>query len=549
MNRRRLLTTTIFCLAAQAAAAISAPLPTLVGRIDPIFAAYTAAAPGCAVGVEQAGKVLFAKGYGAADAEAARPLTPQSKVYMASVSKQVTAMAALLLVEDGRLRLNDPIRKYIPELPPYADGVTVAQLLNHTSGIRDYFVLGALSGQGETYVYTEQGVLDLLGRQQALDFPPGSEFLYSNSGYVLVSIIVQRVSGQKLDAFARARIFAPVGMAGSRFQHDHTAAIPDKANGYQRRGDQWVVSNSYLDVVGDGGLYSSVDDMLKWLANLDRPVVGAKALAVMRTSARLTDGSPSGYGMGLETSVYRGQELVQHGGALVGYRTADWWFPKQKLGVVVLCNRGDARTGELAGRVANLFLADEMKPATAHAAAPAAKPASGEDVSPYAGLYRDATGGYAEFVAYGGELAALQPYRATLASRADGQFVVGSDPDGARFVFSAGGALEMVRAGQPTRRLQRVERLELSDDAKAAYVGDYTSSEVSSPIHVRRTTGLALSVGDGPTAQAVATGPDRLWMPLSGAELVFSRDAAGKVTGFTLNAGRARGLKYARSGA
>src|SRR6185295_1243556 len=113
-------------------------------------------------------------------------------------------------------------------------------------------------------------------------------------GYVLASIIVQRVSGQRLDDFARKRIFAPVGMAGSRFQHDHTAVVPDKANGYQRRGDRWVVSNSNLDVVGDGGLYSSVDDMLRWLANLDHPVVGAKALGVMRTSARLNDGSPSG---------------------------------------------------------------------------------------------------------------------------------------------------------------------------------------------------------------------------------------------------------------
>ena len=235
----------------------------VTAEADAVFAAYTASTPGCAVGVEQAGKVLFAKGYGLADIDTGRPLTPDSKVYMASVSKQVAAMAVLLLVDDGKLRLTDPVRAIVPELPAYADRVTVGQLLNHTSGVRDYFTLGGLKGLPPTHPYTEGDVLGLLAQQKGLSFEPGTDFLYSNSGYVLLSIIVQRVSKHRLDDFARARMFTPLGMTGSRFQHDHTVAIAEKASGYQGAPTRWVQSNSYLDVVGDGGLYSSVDDMLK----------------------------------------------------------------------------------------------------------------------------------------------------------------------------------------------------------------------------------------------------------------------------------------------
>jgi len=541
MKRSGRLAAAGFWMAALATSAAAAGAPPLDTKIDPIFAAFGPTTPGCAVGVERAGQVLFEKGYGAADVAAARPITPQSRFYMASVSKQVTAMAALLLVEDGRLRLNDPVRKFIPELPAYADGVTVAQLLNHTSGMRDYFTVGALSGLGDDHVYTEAGVLDLLKRQQALNFAPGSEFLYSNSGYVLVSIIVQRVSGERLDDFARKRIFAPLGMSASRFQHDHTAAVPDKANGYRGRVGAWTVANSNLDVVGDGGLYSSVDDMLRWLANLDRPKVGAQALGVMRTSARLNDGSPSGYGMGLETTIFRGFEVVQHGGSLVGYQTADWWIPKQRLGVVVLCNRGDILGGAFAAQVASVFLPDGTPTRSATTAG------AGDDVARYVGLYRDAVGGYSEFGTDRGKLYGMRPPTA-LAPIGTGLFVAAARPDGVQYAFDAGGGLALILEGQPTHRFKRVERCELKGDAGADFVGDYASPEATTPIHIRQADGLRMAFSEGGAGVAlVSTGSDRLWAPASGIELTFVRDAAGKVTGFALSAGRARGLKYARS--
>jgi CubicO group peptidase (beta-lactamase class C family) len=539
----RLLLTSIACVAATSVAIAAAPDAAKQARVDAAFADYGTATPGCTVGVEQGGKTLLTRGYGVADLEAKRALTPTSHVYMASVSKQVTAMSVLLLVEDGKLGLDDRVRAIVPELPAYADAVTVRQLLTHNSGLRDFFTLGALSGIDGEHAYSEKDVLDLLGRQQGLDFEPDTDHLYSNSGYVTLSLIVQRVSGQRLDDFARARIFNPLGMTQTRFQHDHTQAVPEKANGYVKSATGWKISNSNLDVVGDGGLYSTAGDMLRWIANMDSGKVGAKSVALMRESARLKDGKPTGYGMGLMPASYRGLPLVHHGGALGGYRTMTWWFPTEKLGIVISCNNGTARSDELAGKVANVFLDGKLKPATVLTAT-----APGEAARPFAGTYRDATGAYLEFALKDANLVRVRPER-LLAQLSPGIFAFPTDPDGARFAFDADGkALRLVSDGNPERCFERVEKTELTAEAAAAYVGDYSGTEVPMPFTIRQAEGLVLKAGPLPEMKLVQTAPDRLWAPDMGLELVFSRDAAGRPTKLLLNAGRARGLKYARAG-
>jgi CubicO group peptidase (beta-lactamase class C family) len=541
MRYIRLAAATIACLAVQLAAA-AAPRPEPpASRIDSIFALYTAGMPGCAVGVERSGRTLYAKAFGVADLQSGRALTPQSRIYMASVSKQVTAMAVLLLVQDGKLRLSQSIRDIVPELPDYASKVTIAQLLNHTSGVRDYFTLGELSAIPGSHAYTEGDVLRLLSLQKGLNFEPGSEFLYSNSGYVLLSIVVHRVSGRTLNDFATARIFTPLGMTHSRFQHDHNAPIPEKANGYQLDGGHWEVANSNLDLTGDGGLYSSVEDMLKWLSNLDHPAVGKSPLAIMRTPGRLNDGSATGYGMGLETTVFRGLEVIEHGGALAGYRTADWWFPQHELGVVVLCNNGEARTGQLAGQVATLFLDGDTKPASVPVALQ-----PNERTRQFAGLYRGSPGNYVEFGFRDGKLVALPDL--VLIEIAPGEFIIPASPEGPRIVFDADSRrLRIQTAGQPTSILEPVQKSDLTGDAGAQYAGEFTSLEVTDVVRIKQAGKLTFSLGSNPELALVRTGPDRLWTPVGGFELVFARDSTGAVNGFTLAAGRALGLKYERA--
>jgi CubicO group peptidase (beta-lactamase class C family) len=328
--------------------------------------------PGCAVGAARGDAPLAAKGYGMADLEHNIPLTPQSVFYMASVSKQFTALSILLLERDGKLQLDDRAKSYLPELPDYAADITIKQLLHHTSGLRDYLTLSGLAGNPPDQVITERSVLNALARQTRLNFEPGAEHLYSNTGYVLLSIIVHRVSGRPLDEYARERIFTPLGMRSTRFQHDHAAPIPGRVIGYVRRGSTWWIANSMLDVVGDGGMYSTVDDMLRWAAAFERPEF-APLLSRMQQPGTLKNGSAiaNGYGMGLSQGTYRGVPTVSHGGSLAGYRTNFVRLPGEKLIVVTLCNNATANVGRLTEMVAELYAPAGMFAPAAPNATPA----------------------------------------------------------------------------------------------------------------------------------------------------------------------------------
>lgn len=334
-------------------------------------------APGCAVGIARAGVPVATKAYGLANLEHGIALTPQSVFYMASVSKQFMALSVLLLEGDGKLELDDRVGAYIPELPPHTAAVTIRHLLHHTGGVRDYLGLFGLAGHPPDYVITERATLGMLGRQAGLNFEPGAEHLYSNSGYALLSIVVQRVSGQTLDAFARGRIFTPLGMTSTRFQHDHNAPVPGRATGYVRRGDDWLIANSALDVVGDGGLYSSIDDMLRWSAAWTRSDL-APLLARMATPGTLAGGKPipNGYGMGLTRGTYRGVETIAHGGSLAGYRTQFMRLPALDLTIVTLCNAATANAGRLSQLVAEGYAGGSLTAAPAAAAPPPQLPPS-----------------------------------------------------------------------------------------------------------------------------------------------------------------------------
>ncbi len=519
-------------------------------RVDQLFSRFSGSSPGCALGVMLDGKPVLAKAYGMADLEHGIPLSPDSPFYMASVSKQFTAMSILLLAEDGKLRVDDPVRKIIPELPDYASGITIYHLLTHTSGVRDYLSLGALAGRPAEFVFTDQSALALISRQKALNFQPGSEFLYSNSGYVLLSLVVKRLAQKNLNEYAQEKIFVPLGMKSTRFQHDHSALIPGKAFGYEQRNGDWHTSNSMLDVVGDGGLYSTVTDMLRWAANFDDPKIGAKALELMRTAAKLSTGKEVDYGMGLTPGDYRGLRIVEHGGGLGGYRTEVLWFPSERFTVVCLCNNGSANPGQLSRQVADAYLASSLKPRQATARRNLTGIAlTPEERQAKAGLYRDEDRGYIEIVERDGklyprgapgELIALDKHR----------FTASDAPEGWELVFDGEGAarsLELRSSGQPVIRYLGVATAALSEDERKAYAGEFASIELETTYRIRADSGgLSVEPGDRPAVRLQGAGKDRLRMENGGAELVFRRDSAGAVTGFSLNAGRVRRVEFQR---
>ena len=301
---------------------------TAVPAVDALFADYdSTASPGCALGVIRDGEFVYRRGYGMANLEHDIPISSRSVFRIGSTSKQFTAAAVALLAEAGELSLDDPLRRHFPEFPEWADEITVRQMIHHSSGLRDYLTLAELAGRGgDADSYSNEWVLQLLSRQQALNFPPGSSYLYSNSGYLLLAHLVQRVSGQSLKQYSAERIFAPLGMSDSHFHDDHTHIVPRRAAGYAPTGEGFRISMTTLDMVGDGGVYTTVDDLLAWDRNFYDNRLGRGGPELIRqltTPAALNDGEPLDYAFGLMVRDYRGLPTVSHGGAFVGSGVPD----------------------------------------------------------------------------------------------------------------------------------------------------------------------------------------------------------------------------------
>jgi CubicO group peptidase (beta-lactamase class C family) len=306
--------------------------------------------------VSRAGSLVFAKGYGMADLEHDTPITPDTRFNIASVSKQFTAMSIVLLSLDGRLSLDDSIRKWVPEVPSFGTVITLRQLLTHTSGLRDYFTLLAVSGWPSDGQLTERQFLTLVGRQKNLNFAPGDEFLYSNTGYALLSIVVRRASGQSLRSFAAERIFKPLGMTHTEFRDDHTALIPQRALGYEPSGSTYRINQPETDVVGDGGVYSTVEDLAKWDANFRSGRVGGqRAIAMLQEPARLNNGQTIPYALAMTIGEFHGLKTYSHSGAYGGYRSTLLRFPQRDMTIITLCNTSSA-SPILAERVGSIML-------------------------------------------------------------------------------------------------------------------------------------------------------------------------------------------------
>ena len=344
-------------VAALPASAQTKTLDSVSHWVDSIFAPYASArTPGCAVGVIQKGSLVLNRGYGMADLEHDTPIGSDTRFYLASISKQFTAMSLVLLEQDGRLSLDDSIQKWVPEVPSFGQTITLRHLLHHTSGLRDYFTLLAVSGWPTDGPLNESQFLALVRRQKSLNFTPGKEFLYSNTGYVLLSIVVKRASGKSLRDFAAERIFKPLGMTQTEFRDDHTSLIPRRALGYQPTASTYRISQPEFDVVGDGGAYSTIEDLAKWDANFQSARVGGKrAITMLQTPGTLNDGQPIPYALAVSTGEFHGLKTFSHGGSYGGYRSMLLRVPEKRLSVITLCNTSDA-PNTLAEQVSSVVL-------------------------------------------------------------------------------------------------------------------------------------------------------------------------------------------------
>ncbi len=387
---------------------------TLTEKVDRIFAGWnTTSSPGCALAVVKDGRIIYEHGYGMANLELGISITPHSVFDIGSVSKEITAMAMILLVQDGKVSLDDDIRKYLPEIPDYGSTITIRHMLHHTSGLRNYDDLFDLEGIPEADLTTDRDAMELIVRQKGVNFKPGEEFLYSDTNFFLMSQIVKRVTGQTLRQFAQARIFGPLGMTSTHFHDDHTMIVPRRATGYAPHiGGGFEIDMSNFEQLGDGSVMTTVEDLFKWDQNFDDPQVGgADAIRQLTTPGTLNNGQPIPYGMGLFIDHYRGLKWIHHSGEWVGYRAAFSRFPDQHFSTLLMCNCvGSMDPMGMAKQVADIYLADEWARTNTATSDQAASSAPTANLSQYVGMYwSEKNGALRKFQVQDNKLVMLTP--------------------------------------------------------------------------------------------------------------------------------------------
>jgi CubicO group peptidase (beta-lactamase class C family) len=462
----------------------------LSARVDQLLETWDhPGSPGAVVAVVRDGEVVHARGYGAANLEYGIPITPTSVFHIASVSKHFTTFAIALLAREGRLSLDDDVRSHLPEVPDFGRTITIRHLVHHTSGLRDQWELLAMAGWRLDDVITREHILKMIAHQRELNFEPGAEYLYSNSGYTLLAEIVARVSGQPFTQFTRERIFRPLGMERTHFHDDHQRIVPGRAYSYApAEGGGWRAMPLNYANVGATSLFTTVEDLARWERNFLTGEVGGRALLdAMATRGVLNDGNQIPYAHALIWGEHRGLRTLGHSGADAGYRTVYLRFPDQRLAVIVLSNLSSFNPTAVAQQVAEVYLAEHLQPARARRAA-------AEPASPRAAPLQSSAG-------YG----------------------------------KSGGA-------EPASRNASAEL--------AQYTGDYYSEELGTTYRILLRDGVLVAEHrrhtDTPLTGTVRDRfvGDNWWFR----SVQFSRDDAGRVDGFLLSGGRVRNLRFVREG-
>jgi CubicO group peptidase (beta-lactamase class C family) len=496
------------------------------------------------------GHIIYKHGYGMANLDHDVPIQTDTIFHVASVSKQFTNAAIVLLAQDGKLSLDDEVHQYLPELPDLGAPITIRQLIHHTSGLRDQWELLDLGGwRYSRDLITDRDVLDLVARQRSLNFEPGSEHAYCNTGYTLLAQIVARVSGQSFREFTTARIFEPLGMTRTHFRDEHAEIVKGQAYGYEpRKEGGFRVSSTNFDTVGATSLLTTVEDLAAWDRNFhDRTVGGAAMVDQLHERGRLADGRALDYAFGLVHGRYRGQPTVGHGGSDAGYRSNFLRFPRQGLTVACLCNVSDAGPGVLVRRVADIYLEGVLDLAESEELE-----LSEERLGGRAGLYWQAERDeFLEIAVEDGELALVEEEE-TWRMRVIDESRFRIDPWDLEFRFkeeTSGGVsvgVEMLLSDGDTHRFERVERWAPSPRELRAYMGHYVSDEIEAVFRV------ALE-GDELMLKRLRHDPARLRpatedaFQMSSWTLRFQRDSDGRVSGMVLNSERVWNFELSRS--
>lgn len=531
------------CLAAQGA---STPFDA---RVNAVFSAVSlTTTPGCALGVDRDGAPLLRRAYGMANLETATPFTVHTISESGSTAKQFVAAGLVMLAREGVLSLDDDISKWIPEVKGIGKRITVRQLLSHTSGLPDRYTLHDVQGRAAGDVdHTNAEVMDIVAQLRHLNFDPGEDYLYSNTGYVVAVAVLERASGKSLQAFSQERIFGPLGMTDTRWREDHRVVVPGRASAYSGTAlTGFRNEHPFTRVFGSGGLLLTVDDFLKWSAAMQ---TGTGSWGAIRDSLeaviRLNDGTALTYGLGVSTDRWRGVRRVSHTGATGGYRAALFRYPEQAVSVALLCNGASANTTTLVSNVAAIVLGEKLAPVSEEVAPAIA--VTPEALSALAGRYHAPRTGDALIL----EVRAGQLTDSLSGARLDpwgaGRFRV----RGTQTYLSVKRAGDGTSLTETTPNARAVEYSRVAAPATgpalASYAGQYRSPELGTTMtFVARGDTLLLDRGWRGMLALRPVFRDAFATP-DGERIRFTRDTRSRVNGYVVWAGRVRQLRYERA--
>ena len=525
--------------------------PTVdLASVDAIFEEFDGTrTPGCAVGVSSGGMPLLLRAYGMAELEHDVANMAETIFEPGSVSKQFTAAATVLLALDGKISLDDDIRDYIPELQDYGEVVTIRHLLNHTSGLRDWGSIAGIEGWPRTRrAHTHMHVLDIASRQMSLNYPPGEYYSYTNTGYNLQAILVERVSGMPFAEFSKKRIFEPLGMTRTEWRDDFTRIVKDRAIAYRSiRDGGWSILMPFEDVHGNGGLLTTVQDLLRFTQNLETGELGGpRFIEEMHRQGVLNSGQTIDYASGLQLRDYKGVPIVEHSGSTAGYRGHLARFPIQGIAVSVMCNATTGNAGQLLRQVADLYLGEAVSEGAGAAPEPEVG-LSGERLESFAGGYRDMR--RETLVRITATEGGIRLGRTDLIPVTENRFEAGStvlEFEAAPFTDGRPAAV-MNTPGADNVRLEPVPEFDPTEVQLTEYTGTYRSDEAEATYTVE--------VENGTFVLKDRWGQGQLLQPLypdafggGGTTYIFRRDALDEVVEMSLSQGRVWDLRFQKVG-
>jgi len=524
-------------------------------KVDKVFAAWdTTVSPGAALAVVRDGQIIYERGYGMANLEDGLVMTPRKIFDIGSTSKQFTATCMAMLIRDGKISLSDDIRKYLPEMPDYGKVITIDHLVHHTSGLRDYNGLLELAGfRADADCPTVEEAYQVICRQKRTNYLPGAEYSYTNTGFFLLSRIVERVSGKSLNAFAQERIFGPLGMTHTIYQDDHNQIVKNRARGYERSEGGFRINMSNWDETGDGNVYTSVEDLALWDKAFITNALGKDLMDMLLTQGVLNDGTKIDYAFGLMIDTHKGLRVVEHGGAWAGYRAGFVRFPDQGLTVICLANLADMNPSGLCMQVADIYLADKIKETPkAEKAKAAAVEVPKAELEAFVGNYQDSKfmtwfpvtfDGKALSVSLGSMSFVLTPVGPRLFRAADAPVDVEME-FGAAEAGKPAGAVVRIRGDAAYTLTKGAPFKPLAAKDLAAYAGDYVSEELLGARYglVAGKDGLEVKFRNPLAGGLKAMAPDK-FTSAQGISFEFIRKG-GRVTGFDLSMGRAAHIVF-----